>query len=234
MSCGGSSFLCYSFRRNIRRLAGSDSVCLRMSSAFASSFVFHCIAAHSIFDRNAGLPSELTLVQGWGNGKPLPLLYRCPKQHGWPPYCRLTRPSDCHRHGVSETPPTYEMLRRIPAWVVPRRNGARNPGVSDRAPSNDMQSCARGAADPAPRPSDCGCSRRRARNGVLARRRHAGHLIYAPQVSASSCRCFVGSFRCFFGASLCRCVVMSKHLSFCFADSTVLMCFPLSVDRPNP
>ncbi len=153
--------------------------------------------------------TKLTHVQGWGNGKPLPLLRRCPKQHGWPPYCRLTRPTDCHRHGISETLPAYQMSRRTPAWVVPRRSGARDPRVSDRAPSNAMRSRARGAADPAPRPLDCGCSRRRAKNGVLARRRHAGHLISAPQVSTSLCRYFVGLLRCFFGASLCHCVVVS-------------------------
>jgi len=210
--CGGSSFQCHSSHRYLRRLAGSHSVCPRTSSAFASSFVFHYIAAHSMLDRNAGLsPPELTLVQGWGNGKPLPLLRRCPKQHGWPPYCWLTRPTDCHRHGISETLLAYQMLRRTPAWVVPCRSGASDPGVSDRAPSNAMRSRARGAADPAPRPSDCGCSRRRARNGVLARRHQAGHLIFC------SIGLFVGvvvvrvSFvvRCFFAVSLCSFVVMS-------------------------
>jgi hypothetical protein len=37
-------------------------------------------------------------------------------------------------------------------------------------------------------------------------------------------------------SSSCRCVVLSlcHHLNLCFAGSKVLMCFPLSVDRPNP
>ena len=39
------------------------------------------------------------------------------------------------------------MKRRLgaPAWVVPRRSGARNPGWTP----NDTRTCARGAADPA-------------------------------------------------------------------------------------
>ena len=182
----------------LRFAAGSlllccDEYCLRLRLCAVLTFRSFQIQDHT----------KLTRAQGWGNGKPLPLLRRCPKQHGWPPYCWLTRPSDCHRHGVSGTLLAYQMSRRTPAWVVPRRSGASDPGVSDRAPSNAMRSRARGAADPAPRPSDCGCSRRRARNGVLARRRHAGHLIFC------STGLFVGvvvvrvSFvvRCFFVVS---------------------------------
>jgi hypothetical protein len=82
------------------------------------------------------------------------------------------------------TPATYETSRRTPTWVVPRRSGFRKPRVCDGAPSNVKRTRARGAADPAPGPSDRGRSRRRARNGVSARRHYAGHLIRL-QVSAA-------------------------------------------------
>jgi hypothetical protein len=78
---------------------------------------------------------------------------------------------------VTRAAPTCH--RGAPAWVVPRWSGDSHSLVGERAPPNGTRSCARGAADPAPRPSDCGRSRRRATNGASARRRHAGHLSFA-------------------------------------------------------
>jgi hypothetical protein len=104
---------------------------------------------------------------------PLQIQGSAPCGNGWPPTASGA-PGPQNLTGTRSKSVTS-------AWVVPRWGRLCGTWVATGR-TETSRTCARGAADPAPGPSDRGCSRCRAKNGASARRRYAGLLTACSQV----------------------------------------------------